>query len=140
MRYQLSTHVLLQITTTSITRSRLHDALCIFHMFRCVLHSSTCVSRPFSCPHVHVHLRNAASRSVSRGFNSQYLWLQHENNQLARNLYSIGPSHVHALTQKMKREATGTRAEARAAWRRWCKQLAFLLAAAILSSADVLYM
>ena len=41
-----------------------------------------------------------------------------------------------ALTRKMKRRATRTE-EARAAWRRWCKQLAFLLTAAILSLADI---
>ena len=110
MWYRLSTHAFLQITATLIIRSRHHHALFafIFHMFRCFLYpASSNVSRPFSCPHVHIHIRKAASGSVSQGFDSHHLWLQWRQAIICAKhtcMHGIGPS----LPSRASKEGSDT--------------------------------
>ena len=90
-------------------------------------HVSVCVPRPLSLDLFPVHVSTSIFETPLRVLSPENLI--HAKSVQHRPFASI--TCMLALTRKMKREATRT--EARAAWRWWCKQLAFLLTAAILS-------
>ena len=94
-------------------------------------HVPVCGRRPPSLDLFPVHVPTSIFETPLRVLSPENLI--HSKSAQHRPLASI--TCTLALTRKMKREATRT--EARAAWRRWCKQLAFLLTAAILSLADI---